>query len=69
MRLEGRLRPYQLTGYHWLVNNARNGLGCILADDMGLGKTLQSISLHLGRAGSGCGGRKEIYWWCSSRVG
>lgn len=46
-KLEGRLRPYQLTGYHWLVNNARNGLGCILADDMGLGKTLQSISLIL----------------------
>jgi len=41
------LRPYQLTGYHWLVNNARNGLGCILADDMGLGKTLQAISLML----------------------
>ncbi|OLQ14647.1 putative ATP-dependent helicase YwqA [Symbiodinium microadriaticum] len=48
--------PYQLTGYHWLVrlgrlrqarNNARNGLGCILADDMGLGKTLQAISLML----------------------
>ncbi|CAJ1392498.1 unnamed protein product, partial [Effrenium voratum] len=46
-RLAGCLRPYQLTGYHWLVNNARNGLGCILADDMGLGKTLQAISLLL----------------------
>eukprot|EP00930_Biecheleria_cincta_P045368 TRINITY_DN31279_c0_g1_i1.p1 TRINITY_DN31279_c0_g1~~TRINITY_DN31279_c0_g1_i1.p1 ORF type:complete len:1107 (+),score=226.73 TRINITY_DN31279_c0_g1_i1:71-3391(+) len=41
------LRPYQLTGYQWLVNNARNGLGCILADDMGLGKTIQAISLIL----------------------
>ena len=33
-------------GYHWLVNNVRNGLGCILADDMGLGKTLQVGSLE-----------------------
>jgi len=39
------LRPYQLTGFQWLVNNTRNGLGCILADDMGLGKTIQAISL------------------------
>lgn len=46
-RLAAQLRPYQLKGYHWLVNNARNGLGCILADDMGLGKTLQAISLML----------------------
>ena len=35
-------------GYHWLVNNVRNGLGCILADDMGLGKTLQVGSLFQG---------------------
>ncbi|CAE8688844.1 unnamed protein product [Polarella glacialis] len=41
------LRPYQLTGFQWLVNNVRNGLGCILADDMGLGKTIQAISLML----------------------
>eukprot|EP00931_Biecheleriopsis_adriatica_P048289 TRINITY_DN27897_c0_g1_i1.p1 TRINITY_DN27897_c0_g1~~TRINITY_DN27897_c0_g1_i1.p1 ORF type:complete len:1117 (+),score=255.90 TRINITY_DN27897_c0_g1_i1:39-3389(+) len=45
--LASTLRPYQVTGYQWLVNNARNGLGCILADDMGLGKTLQAISLLL----------------------
>ena len=43
------LRPYQVTGFRWLLNNARNGLGCLLADDMGLGKTLQTISfiMHL----------------------
>mmetsp|Transcript_37725 Transcript_37725/g.70622 ORF Transcript_37725/g.70622 Transcript_37725/m.70622 type:complete len:1344 (-) Transcript_37725:18-4049(-) len=43
------LRPYQRTGFQWLVNNMRNGLGCILADDMGLGKTVQTIAalLHL----------------------
>ena len=37
------LRPYQITGYKWLMNLADNGLGGILADDMGLGKTLQAI--------------------------
>eukprot|EP00434_Breviolum_minutum_P009413 symbB.v1.2.008291.t1/scaffold519.1/size192877/19 len=41
------LRNYQLKGYQWLVNNARNHLGSLLADDMGLGKTLQTISLML----------------------
>ena len=46
-QLKDVLRPYQLSGYHWLVNNVRNGLGCILADDMGLGKTLQAIALML----------------------
>ncbi|CAE7450150.1 RAD26 [Symbiodinium sp. CCMP2456] len=46
-KLSAILRPYQATGYHWLVNNARNGLGCILADDMGLGKTVQAIALML----------------------
>ena len=41
------LRNYQLKGYQWLVNNARNHLGSLLADDMGLGKTLQTISMML----------------------
>eukprot|EP00930_Biecheleria_cincta_P044855 TRINITY_DN30902_c0_g1_i1.p1 TRINITY_DN30902_c0_g1~~TRINITY_DN30902_c0_g1_i1.p1 ORF type:complete len:1154 (+),score=234.40 TRINITY_DN30902_c0_g1_i1:35-3463(+) len=45
--LEQCLRPYQVVGYRWLVNNARNGFGCILADDMGLGKTIQAIALML----------------------
>lgn len=43
--LVNTLRPYQLTGFRWLVNNIRNGFGSLLADDMGLGKTLQTISL------------------------
>lgn len=43
--LVNTLRPYQLTGFRWLVNNVRNGFGSLLADDMGLGKTLQTISL------------------------
>ncbi len=33
------LRPYQLKGVEWLLNNDRG----ILADDMGLGKTIQVI--------------------------
>lgn len=37
------LRPYQKTGYQWLMTLADHHLGGILADDMGLGKTLQAI--------------------------
>lgn len=44
-QLENRLRPYQLSGFHWLnyLNNV--GWGGILADDMGLGKTVQALSM------------------------
>ena len=38
------LRPYQETGYSWLVQNIKSGFGSILADDMGLGKTLQVLA-------------------------
>ncbi|WP_407382054.1 SNF2-related protein [Methanobrevibacter sp.] len=38
------LRPYQKTGYSWLVQNISSGFGSILADDMGLGKTLQVLT-------------------------
>ncbi len=41
--IHATLRPYQITGYQWLMTLAENQLGGILADDMGLGKTLQSI--------------------------
>ncbi len=41
------LRPYQKVGYEWLYQNAKLGLGSILADDMGLGKTLQTITFLL----------------------
>ena len=41
------LRPYQIKGFQWLLNNAQNGFGSLLADDMGLGKTLQTISLMI----------------------
>ncbi|WP_291722440.1 DEAD/DEAH box helicase [Bernardetia sp.] len=45
--LKATLRPYQQVGYEWLYQNARLGLGSILADDMGLGKTLQTITFLL----------------------
>ncbi len=41
--IQAELRPYQETGYRWLMTLAEHGLGGILADDMGLGKTLQAI--------------------------
>lgn len=45
--LKATLRPYQQIGYEWLYQNAKLGLGSILADDMGLGKTLQTITFLL----------------------
>lgn len=41
---KGKLRPYQLAGYSWLIQQRQLGLGCCLADDMGLGKTVQTIA-------------------------
>ncbi|MCO6497227.1 MAG: DEAD/DEAH box helicase [Chitinophagaceae bacterium] len=41
------LRPYQLSGYHWLSYLQDVGWGGILADDMGLGKTAQALSAML----------------------
>ena len=43
--LLGRLRPYQLSGFHWLSYLNTVGWGGILADDMGLGKTVQALSM------------------------
>ncbi|MEO9004944.1 MAG: SNF2-related protein, partial [Ginsengibacter sp.] len=45
--LENRLRPYQLSGFHWLNYLRTVGWGGILADDMGLGKTVQALSMML----------------------
>ncbi len=39
------LRPYQITGFQWLVYLKSIGCGGILADDMGLGKTVQALAL------------------------
>ncbi len=43
--VEPILRPYQLSGFHWLHYLSTVGWGGILADDMGLGKTLQALSI------------------------
>ncbi len=43
--LKARLRPYQQTGFSWLLHLNKNGFGACLADDMGLGKTLQTLAL------------------------
>ncbi len=43
--INATLREYQVRGFNWLLQNARVGIGSIIADDMGLGKTLQVISL------------------------
>ena len=51
--LEGVLRPYQKTGFRWLMTLALSGFGGILADDMGLGKTVQVIALILARREGG----------------
>jgi superfamily II DNA or RNA helicase len=38
------LRPYQVSGIHWLHHRLHQGHGALLADDMGLGKTLQTLA-------------------------
>jgi non-specific serine/threonine protein kinase len=43
-QLQGVLRPYQVSGYHWLNYLSEVKWGGILADDMGLGKTVQALS-------------------------
>lgn len=43
----GTLRPYQITGFSWLVYTCQMGIGVCLADDMGLGKTIQMIAALL----------------------
>ncbi|NLO81836.1 MAG: DEAD/DEAH box helicase [Clostridiales bacterium] len=43
----GKLRPYQVRGFSWMVFLRRLGFGACLADDMGLGKTVQLIALLL----------------------
>ena len=38
------LRPYQKSGFDFLVHLTKHSLGGVLADDMGLGKTLQALA-------------------------
>lgn len=42
--ISATLRPYQLTGFHFLAYLTTNRFGGVLADDMGLGKTLQTLA-------------------------
>jgi uncharacterized Zn finger protein len=46
-RLPVEMQPHQLTGYDWLMKNAKHGFGSMLADDLGLGKTVQVIATLL----------------------
>lgn len=43
-QLKAVLRPYQLSGFQWLLFLREAGWGGILADDMGLGKTVQTLA-------------------------
>lgn len=45
--LRETLRPYQVSGFHWLNYLNEVQWGGILADDMGLGKTVQALSYLL----------------------
>lgn len=46
-KLSANLRPYQISGFQWLVFLKEAGWGGILADDMGLGKTVQTLAFFL----------------------
>lgn len=43
----GKLRPYQMDGYKWLMGMTQFNFGVCLADDMGLGKTIQILAFLL----------------------
>ena len=40
----GTMRPYQILGLNWLIQQHNKSIRSILADEMGLGKTVQTIS-------------------------
>lgn len=45
IKLNAKLRDYQIYGVKWLKYLKENNFGGILADDMGLGKTLQALAI------------------------
>ncbi|MDR1592881.1 MAG: DEAD/DEAH box helicase [Prevotellaceae bacterium] len=50
LSLQTELRPYQVSGFQWMIRLSEWGAGACLADDMGLGKTVQTIAVLLHRA-------------------
>ena len=42
--VQADMRPYQLEGLSWFVNQHDKGANSIMGDEMGLGKTLQTLS-------------------------
>ncbi len=42
---KGQMRPYQKSGFDWLLFLNKYNFGGCLADDMGLGKTVQTLAL------------------------
>ncbi len=65
----GKLRPYQIRGYSWLVFMCRRAIGPCLADDMGLGKTIQLISLLLSEREKGLASNPTLLICPTSVVG
>jgi SNF2 family DNA or RNA helicase len=51
--MQAELRPYQVSGFQWMIRLSEWGAGACLADDMGLGKTVQAIAVLLHRAHCG----------------
>jgi len=43
-QISATLRPYQISGFEWMIDRLNRYKGALLADDMGLGKTLQTIT-------------------------
>lgn len=52
---KGELRPYQKSGYNWLMFLNEYKLGGCLADDMGLGKTVQTLTMLQSQKDEGAG--------------
>ena len=52
---KGELRPYQKSGYNWLMFLNEYKLGGCLADDMGLGKTVQTLTMLQAQKDEGAG--------------
>lgn len=45
IKINAKLRDYQLEGINWMARLGQYNLNCALCDDMGLGKTIQSLAV------------------------